>query len=49
MPFWPIKHILHVQKSDLRYHSKIVTAFTGIIQKRLNKNLATDIDWDFGI
>jgi len=47
MSFSPTKHILHTQKSDLSYHSKIVTAFTGIIQKRLNMSLATDLDCDF--
>lgn len=47
MSFSPIKHILHIQKPDLSYHPKIVTAFTGIIQKTLNKSLATDLDCDF--
>lgn len=49
MSFSPIKHTLHIKVSDLSYHSKIVRAFIGTIQKRLNKNLTTDLDCDFDI
>lgn len=46
MSFSPMKNILHIHKSDLSYF-KIVTVFTGITQKRLNKGLTTDLNCDF--